>query len=164
MIETDYAQRSLLDCYSKYHTLSSVPTDWRTVDGLEGCAKFFIPSDQDLERSEEIVKKDGNLGQVVLERPEGWMGWLVTDTRVRESWTARMTLEILKVWQSMGGEYITLCDGKGKRWRWYWEEQGWNEVEQEKDELELDYLYGIRKIEVMEIWKMKIRGKVIDMS
>lgn len=120
---TDYSQRSLSDCFSKFHVLSSTPSDWRTKDGLAGCARNYIPTDFELsnrsaligtEFSKEFSEAGGEeFGEELASRPESWWGLYERDLKARDSWQGRMTRSILEGWREKG---------KGDGEEWFWEE------------------------------------------
>ncbi|GAA5874974.1 hypothetical protein JCM8547_002139 [Rhodosporidiobolus lusitaniae] len=114
-----YIQRSLADCYSKFHVLSSTPQDWRTQDGLAGCARNYIPSDAELSSpSFRAALEAEPQGAELVSRPESWKTLLMRDERARESWQGKMTRAILEEWGRRKGKGLG-TGGKG----WYWEDE-----------------------------------------
>ncbi|GAA5924127.1 uncharacterized protein JCM15063_005552 [Sporobolomyces koalae] len=120
-----YSQRSLNDCFAKYHVLETTPNDWRTKDGLSGCARNYVPTDEELSDRTKLVGTEferelGEVGQDFEEslasRPESWYGLYQRDTSARDSWQGRMTRAILNEWRHRGGRE---AERSGK---WFWEE------------------------------------------
>jgi len=132
----DYAQRSLQDCYNKVEVLLDTPTDWRSVDGLDGCARNYIPTDSELSALETLLAEPQ--GKNLASRPEGWMRVFVGDTRARESWVGRMTRGVLDEWRRRARE-------KGlKGWEW----EGEDVAEEDGAEEEEEDLIGIVRVSV----------------
>ncbi|BGP45101.1 hypothetical protein JCM10450v2_000918 [Rhodotorula kratochvilovae] len=111
-----YVQRSVADCYAKFHVLSSTPQDWRTRDGLAGCARNYVPTDAELATPEARAELEAlPQGKELASRPDSWEKLFVRDTRARDAWIGRMTRAVLAEWRARGGE-------KARReGRWYWE-------------------------------------------
>lgn len=112
----DYVQRSLEDCERKFHVVSGTRQDWRTRDGLDGCAHNYVPTDHDLadpaaRRALEALPH----GDLVLQRPDGWNELFIRDTSARDSWQGRMTRAIVNGWREQS------LTGPGEGWFW---EQG----------------------------------------
>lgn len=110
----DYVQRSLEDCEHKFRVVSGTAQDWRTRDGLDGCARNFVPSDHDLDdpaarRELEALPH----GKLVTERPDAWRRLFLRDTTARDSWQGRMTRAILEEWRAMSPY--------GAEAGWFWE-------------------------------------------
>ncbi|KWU42257.1 hypothetical protein RHOSPDRAFT_36206 [Rhodotorula sp. JG-1b] len=110
-----YVQRSLEDCERKFHVVSGTPHDWRTRDGLDGCARNYVPADEELHdpearRALEALPR----GELLVQRPDAWRQLFIRDTSVRDSWQGRMTRAILSDWRARSGRR-TLEEG------WFWE-------------------------------------------
>ncbi|GAA5966042.1 hypothetical protein JCM3765_006550 [Sporobolomyces pararoseus] len=119
-----YIQRSLKDCFSKFHVLADTPNDWRTKDGLAGCARNYVPTDKELadrtllvgtEFPQEVQEGGADFEEELASRPESWYGLYQRDTSARDSWQGRMTRAILNEWRKKGGSE---AEREGK---WYWE-------------------------------------------
>ncbi|GAA6006915.1 glycosyltransferase family 2 protein [Rhodotorula paludigena] len=113
-----YIQRSLADCRAKYHVLSSTPQDWRTRDGLAGCARNYVPLDAELATPDaraQLVADDPEHGDELAARPESWGVLFTRDTSARDSWQGRMTRAILGEWRARGGKEAQ------EQGRWWWE-------------------------------------------
>ncbi|GAA6050534.1 hypothetical protein JCM3770_005587 [Rhodotorula araucariae] len=109
-----YVQRSVADCYSKFHVLASTPHDWRTRDGLAGCARNYVPLDRELATAEARAELEAlPQGKELASRPESWRALFVRDVRARDGWVGRMTRAVLDEWRARGG--------RGDGARWYWE-------------------------------------------
>lgn len=126
----DYGQRSLQDCYNKVAVLLDTPTDWRSVDGLPGCARNYIPLDSELSTPaalEALLAEPQ--GKELAERPESWKSLYVGDTRARESWVGRMTRGVLDEWRRR-------ARAQGLQ-GWEWEGAAGAEDEEEEEEQDL---------------------------
>ncbi|GAA5892062.1 hypothetical protein JCM8208_001424 [Rhodotorula glutinis] len=111
-----YVQRSVDDCYHKFNVVSSTPNDWRTRDGLEGCARNYVPLDAELASPESVARLEAlPQGKELVSRPDSWRRLFVRDTRARDSWQGRMTRAVLEEWRRVGG------DEARREGRWYWE-------------------------------------------
>lgn len=111
----DYVQRSLEDCERKFHVVSGTPHDWRTRDGLDGCTRNYVPTDEELHDPEarrllEALPR----GELLVQRPDAWRQLFIRDTSVRDSWQGRMTRAILSDWRARSGKR-SLAEG------WFWE-------------------------------------------
>ncbi|BGP29146.1 hypothetical protein JCM10296v2_000884 [Rhodotorula toruloides] len=134
-----YVQRSLEDCRSKYRVLANTPNDWRTKDGLTGCARNYVPLDSELATPEgrdelaALVATDSEEERkALLDRPASWWEIFERDTAARDSWQGRMTRAVLAEWRA-----------RGKREGVWWWEEG---VEDE----ELDAMEGVRVVRDIE--------------
>ncbi|GAA5938972.1 hypothetical protein JCM1841_002726 [Sporobolomyces salmonicolor] len=108
-----YIQRSLADCYSKCNVLADTPQDWRTKDGLAGCARNYVPTDEELSNRTALLAEQ--YGEQISSRPESWYELYMRDTSARDSWQGRMTRAILDEWRRKG-------DAQGaKKGKWWWE-------------------------------------------
>ncbi|GAA6043995.1 hypothetical protein JCM8097_000181 [Rhodosporidiobolus ruineniae] len=131
-----YIQRSLHDCYNKFHVLADTPQDWRSRDGLAGCARNYIPTDLELSTpSLRAALEAQEQGAVLVERPESWSQIMTRDVRAPGSWQGRMTKAVLDEWRRRGGERAE------KEGRWYWE------YGDEASEANLEWLEGVIRIE-----------------
>ncbi|GAA6008574.1 hypothetical protein JCM11491_003353 [Sporobolomyces phaffii] len=119
-----YSQRSLGDCFAKFHVLADTPNDWRTKDGLAGCARNYVPTDEELadrtrlvgtEFPDEVREGGADFEEELASRPESWYGLYQRDTSARDSWQGRMTRAVLNEWRRKGGR---AAEREGK---WYWE-------------------------------------------
>ncbi|GAA5971466.1 hypothetical protein JCM11641_008364 [Rhodosporidiobolus odoratus] len=137
-----YIQRSLADCYSKFHVLSTTPNDWRSRDGLKGCARNYVPTDAEISSPSSLAAlKAEPQGEELVSRPESWQVIFTRDERARESWQARMTAAILREWRRRG---------KSTQ-EWFWEEG--DQARDEKGELE--EMQGV--VQVRDVY-MEVRG------
>ncbi|TKA53300.1 hypothetical protein B0A53_04318 [Rhodotorula sp. CCFEE 5036] len=110
-----YVQRSLEDCERKFHVVSGTSQDWRTRDGLDGCARNYVPTDEELNdpearRALEALPRS----KLLVQRPDAWRQLFIRDTSVRDSWQGRMTRAILSDWRARSGRR-RLEEG------WFWE-------------------------------------------
>lgn len=108
-------QRSLEDCERKFHVVSGTSQDWRTRDGLDGCARNYVPTDEELNdpearRALEALPRS----KLLVQRPDAWRQLFIRDTSVRDSWQGRMTRAILSDWRARSGRR-RLEEG------WFWE-------------------------------------------
>ncbi|GAA6005279.1 hypothetical protein JCM10207_002924 [Rhodosporidiobolus poonsookiae] len=111
-----YGQRSLRNCHTKFHVLANTPNDWRTKDGLAGCARNYVPTNEEL-ASDTLTAalRAEPFGEELVSRPESWSVLFTRDTRALHSWQGRMTRAILDEWRRKGG---SAADEQG---RWWWE-------------------------------------------
>lgn len=105
-----YVQRSLRNCQEKFAVLVDTPRDWRTIDGLPGCARNYIPTVEKLSdhRDELLAESNGEeLVQVPLDR------LYLRDVRARDSFAGRGTRAILDEWTRRGklGDWSWLTAG-----------------------------------------------------
>ncbi|GAA5903471.1 hypothetical protein JCM6882_006556 [Rhodosporidiobolus microsporus] len=132
-----YIQRSLHDCYSKFRVLASTPQDWRAKDGLAGCARNYVPTDEELSSpSSRAALASQPQGEELASRPESWSELMMRDTRALQSWQGRMTRAVLDEWRRKGGKQD---DG-----RWFWE------LGEGADEARLMNLPGVVEISRVE--------------
>ncbi|GAA6062289.1 hypothetical protein JCM10212_004377 [Sporobolomyces blumeae] len=119
-----YIQRSLGDCFAKFHVLADTPNDWRTKDGLAGCARNYVPTDEELanrtalvgtEFPLEIAEGGADFEEELASRPESWFGLYQRDTSARDSWQGRMTRAVLSEWRRKGGRRAH------REGVWFWE-------------------------------------------
>lgn len=102
---TDYVQRSLKDCEHKFEVVSGTPHDWRTRDGLDGCARNYVPTDEELkEPAARQALEALPRGELLVQRPKAWRQLFTRDTSARDSWQGRMTRAILSDWRARSGE------------------------------------------------------------
>ncbi|GAA5873294.1 hypothetical protein JCM16303_001084 [Sporobolomyces ruberrimus] len=133
-----YSQRSLKDCFSKFHVLADTPNDWRTKDGLSGCARNYIPTDLELSSTSTSssllfddqdlfpneIKESGmekDFEEELKSRPESWFGLYMRDTSARDSWQGRMMRGVLDEWRRKGGRGKGRVDRGEEEGVWYWE-------------------------------------------
>ncbi|GAA5830655.1 hypothetical protein JCM11251_002551 [Rhodosporidiobolus azoricus] len=134
-----YIQRSLHDCYSKFRVLADTPQDWRTKDGLAGCARNYIPTDSELSSpSSRAELASQPQGEELVSRPESWSELMTRDTRASSSWQGRMTRAVLDEWTRTGGKEAE------KEGRWFWE------MGEGADEQRLMNLEGVVQISHVE--------------
>ncbi|GAA5860309.1 hypothetical protein JCM3774_000376 [Rhodotorula dairenensis] len=132
-----YVQRSLKDCEHKFQVVSGTPHDWRTRDGLDGCARNYVPRDEELDdaaarRALEVLPR----GELLVQRPEAWRQLFTRDTSARDSWQGRMTRAILSDWRARSG-------GRRPEEGWWWEHG--DDASEERLE-RLDGVYTIRDV------------------
>ncbi|GAA5991489.1 hypothetical protein JCM10908_005727 [Rhodotorula pacifica] len=109
-----YVQRSLEDCERKFHVVSGTAHDWRTRDGLDGCARNYVPIDEEINNASRRTALEAlPRGDLLVQRPDGWRQIFMRDTSARDSWQGRMTRAVLTDWRSRGGERLE--EG------WFWE-------------------------------------------
>ncbi|KAK4049743.1 hypothetical protein OIO90_005324 [Microbotryomycetes sp. JL221] len=103
-----YLQRSVKDCLDKFETNKQASRNWRTIDGKVGCARSYIPTDEELSSPERRRELFGRaFGKELASRADDWDQNLLIDTRARDEWVGRMTNWVLHQW----------LDDKGL-WRW----------------------------------------------
>lgn len=108
--------------------LIDTPNDWRSVDGLPGCARNYIPLDSELSPplALEALLAEPN-GAELAQRSEEMKLLFVVDTRARESWAGRMTKAVLDEWRRRA----KAAGAQG--WEWEWELK--EDVEGEEEDL-----------------------------
>lgn len=96
----DYGQRSLENCYAKVDVLERNPWDWRTKWGKKGCARDFIPNDEQL-GNVDAFEGDAQ-GEWAMQREEGVEEGLMGDVGMRDSWEGRMVRVLMDEWEVRG--------------------------------------------------------------
>ncbi|KAM0791980.1 hypothetical protein ACM66B_002739 [Microbotryomycetes sp. NB124-2] len=112
-----YLQRSVSDCVNKYNVNKLASRNWRAIDGQVGCARNFVPSDEQLgpDKVGKLLARPH--GRDLVSRSKDWDVEMLVDAKARDSWVGRMTKLIVEQWleDRVGGEWRWVAESKNDR-------------------------------------------------